>query len=295
MTSERFFCSVASRANGESLYGTVARIRSWLLIEYPSVWRRHAIEDSLLLPKIFKNHIKSLQEKGEIDRALLIRREHRLSGPIQCFFVHSCEKPPLIKRTLLSDYEDLLETAEGEQPVNSLMYAVCTHGRHDKCCAKFGLPVYGALNGLVNERVWECSHVGGDRFSGNVVVFPYGLYYGRVTPDDAAELVRFSERGQIWLKGYRGRSCYPRAVQVAEYFARSESGRLAIDEFELIDSLPLDRTRTQVRFLSHNDSKVHLVEFATSRDRLIEMLTCHSTEPSPVAQHKLIRYSVSGR
>jgi hypothetical protein len=292
--SERFFCSVASRASGESIYGTVAHIETWLLIEYPSVWRRHAIGDSLLLSKAFKRHIALLQETGKIDRALLIRREHRLSGPIQCFFVRSSEKRSSIKRALLADYDDLLQMAEGEQPVEPLMFAVCTHGRHDKCCAKFGLPVYGALNDLVGDRVWECSHVGGDRFAGNVVVFPYGIFYGRVTPDDTAEIVKFSERGEIWLKGYRGRSCYRRIVQAAEYFARSQSGRLAIDEFELIDSLSLDSTNSRVRFRSRSDSTVHLVEFATTRDRLSEMLTCHSTEPSPVAQHELLRYSVTG-
>ena len=42
-----------------------------------------------------------------------------------------------------------------------------------------------ALAALHPEQTWEVSHVGGDRFAANLLVLPDGLYYGRVTPDDA--------------------------------------------------------------------------------------------------------------
>ena len=47
-------------------------------------------------------------------------------------------------------------------------------------------------------RVWECSHLGGDRFAANVLVLPAGLLYGRVLPFAAAGVRR---RG----RGRRGR------------------------------------------------------------------------------------------
>ena len=31
-----------------------------------------------------------------------------------------------------------------------------------------------------SEWVWQCTHVGGDRFAGNLVCFPEGLFFGRV-------------------------------------------------------------------------------------------------------------------
>ena len=37
--------------------------------------------------------------------------------------------------------------------------------------------------------VWQSSHVGGDRFAGNLVVLADGVYYGRVEPSDAWPVV----------------------------------------------------------------------------------------------------------
>ena len=59
-------------------------------------------------------------------------------------------------------------------------FLVCTHGRHDTCCAVEGRPVAAALESARPGAVWECSHVGGDRFAANVVAMPHGIYYGQV-------------------------------------------------------------------------------------------------------------------
>ncbi len=274
------------------MYGTVARIRSWLLLEYPGPWRRRAVEDSRLLSAAVKRRLRSLGQEGSLDRPLLIRREHTHQGSFQCFFVQSCDNPPSIRRTVLASYEELLTESGETQPVQGLLYAVCTHGRHDKCCAKFGVPVYCAFREIVADRVWECSHVGGDRFAANIVVFPYGLYFGRVTPDEVPELVRRCEAGQIWLERFRGRSCYPRALQVAEYFVRAESGRTGIDEFSPKATSQSD-TLTRVSFEARSDSSVHTVEFSRSTGPLRHLLTCQATQPEPVPQYDLIRYSTT--
>src|SRR5690349_21675141 len=89
MPGERFFCSVESRSRAESIFGTVAHIRSWLLLEYPGVWRRHAIEDSRLLSARVRAHIRKLREQGAIDRALLVRRQHQRTDRVRCFYVRS--------------------------------------------------------------------------------------------------------------------------------------------------------------------------------------------------------------
>ena len=279
-----FFCAAASRANRERLYGTVALVPSWLLLEYPAAWRRNAVEDSRLLSDRLKQHVRSID-----NRTLLIRQDHRITDRMRCFFVDSCQSRPSIRRVDIADYDDLLSVDGQAQPVDGLLYAVCTHGRHDKCCAKFGMPVFCALRDTVKERAWQCSHVGGDRFAGNVVVFPYGLYYGHVTPDDVGAIVSSSERGEVWLKGYRGRSCFPRRIQIAEYFARTESGRLAIDEFQPVEY----DDSTQVRFRARSDGSFHVVEFAVKPGALHDYLTCHAREPSPIPQYELLRYTVT--
>ncbi|PFK65638.1 sucrase ferredoxin, partial [Priestia megaterium] len=66
---------------------------------------------------------------------------------------------------------------------------VCAHGRHDPCCAVRGLPVGRALGERWPEQVWECSHIGGDRFAANVVVAPDGVYYGGLDAKSAVATV----------------------------------------------------------------------------------------------------------
>ena len=44
--------------------------------------------------------------------------------------------------------------------------------------------------------VWQSTHVGGDRFAGNLVALPHGLYYGRVEPSEVWPLAREHARGR---------------------------------------------------------------------------------------------------
>jgi hypothetical protein len=77
------------------------------------------------------------------------------------------------------------------------LYLVCAHSKHDTCCALRGRPVAAALGALRPGRVWECSHVGGDRFAANVLVLPVGYLYGRVLPFAAEEFVSAAEAGEV--------------------------------------------------------------------------------------------------
>jgi hypothetical protein len=281
---QRFFCSLASRANNEALAGTVAQIRSWLLIEYPSVWRRSAIDESRLFSQSVKAHLRSIG----VERTLLIRQIHRASWPARVMFVDSSADGPSMQMYEIEAYEELLHATPGSagKLVTDLMFAVCTHARHDRCCSKFGMPVWCALRDHTPKRAWQCSHVGGDRFAANVVVFPYGLYYGRVTPEDVPELIRRSEAGQIWLPGYRGRSCWPRSVQVAEYFLRRETGEMGIDAFR-----PVEADGSTVEFVSTQDGVQHRIEFSVRRNAFDQRLTCDAEQESAVSRYELVSCS----
>ena len=82
--------------------------------------------------------------------------------------------------------------------------------------------------------MWECSHLGGDRFAANVLVLPHGFYYGQV-PGDGAELVAAHERGQVALPWLRGRAGVPPAGQAAQQHARAELGLLGVDDLPVTD------------------------------------------------------------
>src|SRR5712691_4731778 len=81
-----------------------------------------------------------------------------------------------------------------------------------------------------------------------LVCLPEGLWFGRVGRDDAWLLLDEYLAGRIHLELYRGRSCYPFAVQAAERAVRAETGLTGIGDLELVTREPI-RFRTGERVL----------------------------------------------
>jgi hypothetical protein len=81
--------------------------------------------------------------------------------------------------------------------------------------------------------VWECSHLGGDRFAANVLVLPHGFYYGQV-PGDGAELVTAHAQGRVALPWLRGRAGVAPPAQAAQHSARTELGLLGVDDLPVL-------------------------------------------------------------
>jgi hypothetical protein len=142
-----------------------------------------------------------------------------------------------LRRLELDRHDDLigldLETAGS--PVAHPLFLVCTHGKHDRCCAKYGRPLYDAVREQVEEGwAWQSTHVGGDRFAGNLVTLPDGVYYGRVEPSEAWPVIEASLAGRVHLPCYRGRSCHGFAAQAAELGVRRETGLLGISAVQVL-------------------------------------------------------------
>jgi hypothetical protein len=85
------------------------------------------------------------------------------------------------------------------------------------------------------EETWECSHVGGDRFAGNVVCLPGGVYFGRLDRDTAPTVIAGLLDGRIDLGHYRGRTSQPFAVQAAETWVRRHLRLDGVDEVRPLD------------------------------------------------------------
>lgn len=101
---------------------------------------------------------------------------------------------------------------------------VCTHGRHDACCALRGRPLVAELDRLRPGRVWETTHVGGDRFAANLLVLPTGELYGRVGPEAAASLVERIDDGHVVPELLRGWLGLTPIAQAALVFAHERLG-----------------------------------------------------------------------
>lgn len=106
---------------------------------------------------------------------------------------------------------------------------VCTHGRHDPCCAKRGRPVAAALAAAFPEETWECSHLGGDRFAANLAIMPDGVLYGYVDPEEAVDLVLGHRAGRVDAAHFRGLVGREPTEQTARAAAASELGLVPWD------------------------------------------------------------------
>jgi (2Fe-2S) ferredoxin len=178
-----------------------------------------------------------------------------------------------VRRFAFAEYDDLrgVDLATAGEPVANPLFLVCTHGKHDPCCARKGRPVFEALaEQLEDEWAWQATHIGGDRFAGNVVCLPHGLYYGRVEREDAVRLLDEHFAGRVLLDRYRGRSIHPFAVQAVEQSVREDTGLTAID------ALRLERVDgTRVAFASADGVHERVVE---ERPGEPAFLTCNAGE-----------------
>src|SRR5207237_3431413 len=144
-----------------------------------------------------------------LTKLLFVRRtERRRHERLLVYWGSTAEQEGHLYQAEIEGYDDLLELdlAAPGRPVDHPLLLVCTHGKHDPCCARYGRPLYAALSEVSEaEWVWQVTHVGGDRFAGNLVCLPEGLYFGRVGAADAWPVLEDYLAGRIRLDHYRGR------------------------------------------------------------------------------------------
>ena len=171
-------------------------------------------------------------------RILFVRRtERRRDDGLLAFVARTTEAERSLRRLELERHDDLLDVdlAVSGEPVSHPLFLVCTHGKHDRCCSKFGRPLYEAVCEQVEAGwAWQSSHVGGDRFAGNVVALPDGVYYGRVDPSESWTVLEAALRGEIHLPHYRGRSCHSFPEQAAERSVREATGALGVADTSVL-------------------------------------------------------------
>lgn len=142
---------------------------------------------------------------------------------------------------------DLLgERTAGARVADRPAALVCTHGGRDACCAVLGRPLFAALDGRDDLDVWECSHVGGHRFAGNLLMLPSGLLYGRVDPQTAGQVADAEVSGRLRLPLLRGRCGVPPVEQAAEVLARSVWGTDRQDAVRVLGAEGDDRAGWRV-------------------------------------------------
>ena len=178
-TSRKPLCAEVSAGMGEALGATASRIDNWILLEYRGVWGPEPLQGSMLDPSV-KAHLAAQLSRPR-SRLLFIRRPRQERHGVACYTARTSQADQSIHRLDLDVHEELvgldLFGADRGKPVDEPLFVVCTHGKRDRCCARYGRPLYDALRDQTDpEWVWQCTHVGGDRFAGNLVCFPEGLF-----------------------------------------------------------------------------------------------------------------------
>jgi hypothetical protein len=275
-------CSVRALARGDSVVATASPVQRWLLIEQPGPWGRDALTESRFDRDVAAPLAR--RARAENVRLLLVRRpDGRLadSGHRWAYADSRRGREGLWWSVRTSDADLLSAPWDGSvgEPMSRPTYLVCTHGGHDACCALRGRPLARALPA---PDVWECSHLGGDRFAANVVVLPHGFYYGQV-PGDGGELVRAHERGQVALPWLRGRAGVSAPGQAAQHYAREALGLLGIDDLPVLSieaTTPAgaEVERWVVTLAGPDGTVTAAVESRPSEEAAL--LTCRATHPA---------------
>lgn len=226
--SRAFRCSSTSAAVAEPMAGTASTVRAFLLLEVPGPWGVHALRDGRLPDDLSTELERRCDGLGV--RPLLVRRHGRTrTRTARAFGAYADPHEPWMEAATLDRPEEVLDLAldrlgrgesMGLEQHHDPVFLVCTHGRHDVCCAEHGRPIAAALAASYPQLTWECSHIGGDRFAGNVLVLPDGLYYGRADQQSGPQIVRRHLSGELDLDHLRGRAGYRFPTQAAEWHLR---------------------------------------------------------------------------
>lgn len=188
------FCSILAAKEGEPVDGTAPEKDSAIFLpEHKGDWHRASAKEKLeKLSKdsdlghviaSFKNPLIIFYSPNERARDYIFVSD---SSGIQCFSSSGLRIENDVKR----------------------LYAVCTDGVKDACCAKFGIPVSKAFSkqcaGDKFSLSLETSHIGGCRFAATAICFPSGNSYGRIFSETVCEIKRSEENGLIVSKIFRG-------------------------------------------------------------------------------------------
>lgn len=296
------YCSECSREVGERLFASAPRGDVWLLLEYGGPWNAKALPQSDLAPAV-KDRLQTWLDATPNSKFLFIKQRDGLVNGPRLFVALTREVEPRLYRFDLTGYDDLLTLdlealAQGDAAFDAAlthepMLAVCTNGRRDIACAKYGAPVYNALVEQGGLDVWQSTHMGGHRFAGVVAALPSGVCYGYLDADDAPDLIRAIQQGEVLVDNVRGRSYYEPPAQAADYFLRGITGVLDVDGFRLRSLTPTADTQWTVRFDVLPEARAYDVTVRREMSAFTTYESSGDAERKHVPQFHLVTYAAA--
>ncbi len=273
-----------AQLRGDPMLGTAFPATRVLLVEQPGPWGRDGLRQSQFDAGVAAALERQLGRRNV--RVVAIRRPGRRSNTdARQWGFADCRpgRESLVWGEFVDDAELLTLDVDGPAAATRIAagiadpdpaYLVCAHSRHDPCCALRGRPVAAALHAARPGRVWECSHIGGERFAANVLVLPVGLVYGRVLSFSAAEFADVTDRGEVVPALLRGRVGLAPAAQAAVAFVYALEEAPRVSDLQVLSLDASDPFHVLVRLATPNGA----VEVSVRVERSAPArLTCQAT------------------
>jgi hypothetical protein len=292
-------CAEVAAAESDPREGTAPPARQWFLLEHPGPWGRNALGGSGVDPAAATALAIWARDTG--GRVLLVRRSGRArsGGPGEparrrrWFRVDSRPGQETVRTGTFATERELAEISAEPLPGDRRdgpLQLVCTHGRHDTCCAVHGRPVATTLAAADPDGTWECSHIGGCRFAPALVLLPHGYTFGGLPVTEAGAVALAYAQGRVDTRFLRGRSTFPPAVQAAQHHARTATGATGVDALRPVGVRDDGAGRWHVE-LADPACVVSL------RERRIDTgrpLTCAATAPGVMRVFDVVDLAVGG-
>ncbi|MGH1565206.1 sucrase ferredoxin [Mumia sp. DW29H23] len=294
--ADPFRCAAAARGRHDPLAATATPAQRWLLVEHPGPWPFNAFASDAIEPEVLGELAAAIRVARS--RLLMIRRPGRQVDTTERRWavmdndaghgaVWGTWRRSSDLREAAAVVREPLGPATGP-PRTTLL--VCTHGRHDVCCAIRGRPVASALAERWPDETWECSHIGGDRFAANVVVLPGGTTYGNLDADSAVDVVSSHLAGAVVPAYLRGVASAPPFGQAAVVAAHERYGPLPAEAVRFVEGRRTGTGSWVAEVAVVRDGRTtRLVADVVATERVPAMLTCAAHQETSATSYTVAR------
>jgi hypothetical protein len=270
---------------GDPMIGTAPPQRRVLLVHQPGAWGPRGLVESRCDPEVARRIDAAAAAQHMRLQAIRRPGKHEPGIPVGGYEVGIADTTvavPSITWWRVDDLSEIVPELEAGWPSrrpyavdSEPLYLVCTHGKHDPCCALRGRPLAQALQQLRPGRAWETTHLGGDRFAANLLVLAAGDLYGHVPVEAARDVVRAAEAGDVLPEMLRGRIGLTPAAQAALAFAHQELGIAERRAVSVTALRWVDETRAEATIAARDARFVVQVQ---TEVREGAQLTCHGPD-----------------
>ena len=283
---------------GDSMAGTATPLARVLLVHQPGPWGPRGLLESRCDPQVARRIDVAAAEAGMRLQAIRRPGKHEVGKPAGGYDVGIADTRAGRASITWWRTDDLaeiaaeLEAGGPHRPPSEIdaapLYLVCAHGRHDACCALRGRPVAQALERVRPGRVWETTHLGGDRFAANLLVLPTGLLYGRVPKEAALEIADRSDAGEVVTNFMRGRIGLSPIAQAALIFAHERLGIVASDALAVTFVQRLDDGLARANVVTPRGMAIVTVAVETTS---AAQLTCRGPQGARAREYRGVAIS----